>query len=32
MTTAMWSIIDRGDLAELTAAVDSDPDLVYLRR
>jgi len=32
MTTAMWSIVDRGDLAELSNAIDSDPDLVYLRR
>ena len=31
MTTAMWSLIDRGDLAELSKALESDTDLVYIR-
>ena len=31
MTTAMWSLIDRGDIGELAKALDSDPDLVYIR-
>ena len=31
MTTAMWSIIDRGDVSEMAKALEQDPDLVYLR-
>ena len=27
----MWSIIDRGDIDELTKALDQDTNLVYLR-
>mmetsp|Transcript_12591 Transcript_12591/g.29622 ORF Transcript_12591/g.29622 Transcript_12591/m.29622 type:complete len:206 (-) Transcript_12591:239-856(-) len=31
MTTAMWSIIDRGDTEALKTALEQDPNLVYIR-
>jgi ankyrin repeat protein len=31
MSTAMWSIIDRGDSASLAKSLEADPNLVYVR-